>query len=273
MTLPSAPSSSDPTNFESEADSFLSALPQFETDMNALAAAMTLNSVNDTSSTSNTIASSGSLTFTVSSSKSFVGGMYLNIADAAAPSTNLMTVIVTSYSGTTLIVKPIYKRGSGTKSSWVISMAADPQTIVEDSDVYLATANGHGSTNNKIMRMATTLRDVGTAIDYLDDATNGATFTINKTALYSITFSDSRTGGATSFGVSVNSSQLTTAIASITAADRVLYVATNAAGAVGNASTTIKLTSGDVLRMHTDGSAGGPAPNSYFRITLVGNVS
>lgn len=97
-------------------------MPTFGTQVNAAATAMNLNSVTDTSSTSNSIGT-GAKTFTVSSGKSFLAGMYLVIADTAAPSTNSMFCQVTSYSGTTLIVNCISISGSGTKTAWTISQS------------------------------------------------------------------------------------------------------------------------------------------------------
>lgn len=121
--LPAVPSRSDaPATFITKADAFLAALPQFATEANALAAGLNLASVSDTSATSNAIGT-GAKTFTVSAGKSFAGGMYLIIADTAAPSTNSMFCQVTSYSGTTLIVNVISILGSGTKTAWTISLA------------------------------------------------------------------------------------------------------------------------------------------------------
>ena len=76
---------------------------------------------NDTSTTSNSIGT-GSKTFTVSSGKPYQAGTPLRIADAAAPATNFLDAVVTSYSGTTLVVEAIGYGGSGTKTSWTINI-------------------------------------------------------------------------------------------------------------------------------------------------------
>lgn len=124
MTLPTAPSRTmDQDTFDATTDAFIGALPQFETDMNALAAAMALNATTDTSSSSVAIGT-GAKTFTVSASKSFWPGMWLVIADTAAPTTNAMFCQVTSYSGTTLVVNSYSVQGSGTIASWQISQSA-----------------------------------------------------------------------------------------------------------------------------------------------------
>jgi len=94
-------------------------VPQF----NAAIAALNLNSTTDASGSSVTIGT-GAKTFAVSADKSFQPGMYLVIADAAAPSTNSMWGQVTSYAASTLVVQVLAVRGSGTKTAWVISQSA-----------------------------------------------------------------------------------------------------------------------------------------------------
>ena len=76
---------------------------------------------NDTSTTSNSIGT-GSKTFTVTAGKPYQAGTPLRIADAAAPATNFLDAVVTSYSGTTLVVEAIGYGGSGTKTSWTVNI-------------------------------------------------------------------------------------------------------------------------------------------------------
>lgn len=122
--LPTAPSrTQDPDTFDANVDAFVAALPTFVTEANALAAAMNLNSTTDTSASS-VLIGLGAKTFTVSASKSFIGGMWLSISDTSAPSTNSMLVQVTSYSGTTLVVNCVSFIGSGTIAAWTIAMTA-----------------------------------------------------------------------------------------------------------------------------------------------------
>ena len=137
--LPTPPTRSDPTNFASRADAFLAALPTFADEANALAVAMNLNATTDTSSTSITIGT-GAKSFTVSAGKSFQAGMYLVIADTAAPSTNSMWGQVTSYAGTALVINIISVLGSGTKTAWTISQSAP------NAEFAYATNNATGKT-------------------------------------------------------------------------------------------------------------------------------
>ena len=62
----------------------------------------------------------------MSPDKSFIGGQYLTIADAAAPATNSMVVQVNSYNAGTgaLEVVVVSFKGSGTKTSWLIALSA-----------------------------------------------------------------------------------------------------------------------------------------------------
>ena len=78
-------------------------------------------SVSDTSVTSNTIAS-GAQSCTVSAGKTYVVGQQITIKDGTG--LNTMQGTVTSYSGTTLVVNITAITGTGTITSWTITMTA-----------------------------------------------------------------------------------------------------------------------------------------------------
>jgi len=139
------------------------------------------------------------------------------------------------------------------------------------SEVYLQTANGYGSTNTRIRRFTTAQVNTGSAITYADSSTNGASFTINETGVYNISYSDQfNTGGA--MGISKNSSQLTTGITSITASDRMGVITTSAAGFGQCISMSLNLVAGDVIRAHTNADpSGSNTVYEWFRITKVSN--
>ena len=272
LPTPPSRSSDTPAQFSTKADALLGALPTFVTEANDTAAALNLNATNDTSSSSVAIGT-GAKTFTVTAGKSFQPGMYLVIADTAAPSTNSMIGQITSYSGTTLVMNIVSITGSGTKTAWTISQSAYLPATAGDHIVTVHTGNGHGSTNTRIRRFTTTLVSTGTAITYADSATLGATFTINEAGLYEVYYADISSAGATSIGVTLNSAELTTNVQSTAIASRV------AVGLSGPSATepgtpltrTVRLAAADVIRAHTNSNPNGTTSLVYFSIRKTGN--
>ena len=123
------------------------------------------------------------------------------------------------------------------------------------SYVRLNTSNGYGSTNNKIRRFTNIVDNVGADITYADSATLGATFTINANGVYSVSYGDSFSVAA-DLGISINSTQLTTSISAINAAN-VLSIATIATANYGMVcSATFYAAAASVVRAQTDGAAG-----------------
>lgn len=139
-----------------------------------------------------------------------------------------------------------------------------------NSEVVVYGANGYGSTNTAIHRFSTTQTNTGSNITYADSATLGASFTINANGIYAIDGDyDSAAAGYT--GASVNSSQLTTAIETITVTDRLTVNFVSGANAPSAFSRTRHFSNGDVIRPHGDGSADSVNPNrSFFSIVQVG---
>ena len=115
------------------------------------------------------------------------------------------------------------------------------------------TANGYGSTNTKIRRFTTVLENTGI---YVDSATLGAKFTIPVDGKYFIGYSDQFNVGS-SFGVSLNSTQLTTSIHVITQADILMGSATSAGDYADTVGVCVNLLAGDVIRPHTAGAPSG----------------
>jgi hypothetical protein len=141
--------------------------------------------------------------------------------------------------------------------------------VATESRVWARQTTGYGSTNNKIRLMATRTA-TGSAITGASTAADGASFTINEPGLYQICYSDGRNGNSGSFGISKNSSQLTTAIPSITAADILAYAPTES-GTQANSNSiniTVRLAAGDVIRPHTDGTCDFTS-GVFFNITRV----
>ncbi len=91
---------------------------------------------------------------------------------------------------------------------------------------------------------------------------------MNEAGIYAISYSDQRSIGPTTFGISVNSSQLTTNIATITTANRLIL--TDAATALfASCSATVRLAANDVVRAHTDGGPNSTGAQVQFIITQV----
>lgn len=144
---------------------------------------------------------------------------------------------------------------------------------VGDHCVVVHTGNGHGSTNTQIRRFVTTMTNTGTSITYADSETLGATFTINDTGIYSITYMDGNDAGTAGFGLSVNSTELTTHVSGIAVANRLGYV--------GNSGTdysrkmisiTKRFVATDIIRPHSGTTKPGAteAATQIITITKIG---
>lgn len=137
------------------------------------------------------------------------------------------------------------------------------------SRVILNTANGYGSTNTAIRRFTNVEVNTGSDITYADSATLGASFTINTTGLYSISYADSFTAATSYHGVTADSAQLTTSILSVTPST-VLTITGDANGNFGTCAAVVAyLAAGTVLRPHAaPGVATGGFP-AKFNITRI----
>lgn len=136
------------------------------------------------------------------------------------------------------------------------------------SMVRVQNASGYGSTNTVIKRYSNVLENQGSDVTYADSATLGASFTINVSGVYAMSIVMNGPANA-QLGISVNSTQLTTAIGSITAANRIGTAQVYAASATAAFSNTMYLAAGSVVRPHCDASATGGAAVEQFTITRV----
>ena len=178
------------------------------------------------------------------------GGNDGTLAIIVGPNGAKVTALTVATDGTLTLLKPLT----------VLGLA---------SMVRLNTANGYGSTNTTIRRFTNTVTNQGSDITYADSATLGATFTINTTGVYGISYCDNFTS-AVYLGISLNSTQLTIGISSITAADRLCAIATSAADFPGAVGTTVALVAGSVIRAHTSaGTTGTIVGAAQFTITKV----
>ena len=135
------------------------------------------------------------------------------------------------------------------------------------SYVIADTPAGFGSTNNRIRKYGT-VTQVGSAITKASNpSVTGESFTCNVTGIYSFVLTD-RTSTADNLGFSKNSSQLTTDIRNITAADVLTITSFAAGGAMNCVSWTGRLNAGDVVRPHSsDGNIS--ATDAYLKCFAV----
>lgn len=136
------------------------------------------------------------------------------------------------------------------------------------SQIRLNTFSTYGGTDIRIVRLTNVGEVTGNMMseNHVSGYSAGAAgleITINRTGNYSIHVTWSYSGSS-SLGWSINSSQKTTSIALITAADA-LTVATNVSGNFANAAIKRKLTKNDVVRLHGDGSS----YNAFCQVTIV----
>lgn len=146
------------------------------------------------------------------------------------------------------------------------------RTLSFRSEVCVHTSNGHGtSTGTTVRRFTTAETNVGTAITYADVAASGSTFTINEPGLYAISYMDLFSTANRGFGITLNSSQLTTNINSITQADRLVAGSTaQSNNGNGTVSVVVRLKPGDVIRPQTDaGADNGTTTLTKFRIIKI----
>lgn len=125
---------------------------------------------------------------------------------------------------------------------------------VFNSIVSLNTGNAHGSIANKIRRYSATLKYEGSDILYTDSASNGASFEITEDGFYAIQVCDELSSSAADIGVSLNSTQITTSISSISISDRVVTGTTANSNYELSVSTTLFLKKGSIIRPHDDGT-------------------
>ena len=153
-----------------------------------------------------------------------------------------------------------------------IPLAASINTLANVQSVEYYGGNGHGSTNTviRVFLNNEATRTTGSGVfTAANDSTNGASITFLTDACGSVSYSDVETSGGTSeYGLSINSSELTTGILAITYADRLAVgkvTGSTVGGAVNNgeASWSGCVNAGDVLRPHTNGGS----DNGVFGIT------
>lgn len=166
--------------------------------------------------------------------------------------------------------------GGGTSSvdslsvAGATTLASTPSVTTPQSMVWLNGGNGWGSTNTAIRRFSTVVTNQGSDITYADSATLGASFTINTTGVYAISYSDNFTV-SNWVGVSLNTTQPTAYATNLAAAQLVALSYCSQGGASQNVpcQATVYLPVGSVIRAQNGPSLTGGSNAVIFQITRV----
>lgn len=227
-----------------------------------------------TTSTSSVAIGTGSKTFTVADSgKPYTVGTPLRISDAAAPATNWIDAIVTSYSGTTLVVNAVAYAGSGTIASWNVNIggsaiaytgtlpiaqggtgattAADARTNLDTYSKAEADSrflNVSGEASNVTMTGNVTIGDAGT-----DTLTVNATATMADATLTTADINGGTIDGTVIGGTTPAAISGTTGVFGVTSLSASNTYGTPALG-TGSASSF----SAFHVEAHTSGNSNGP---------------
>ncbi len=139
-------------------------------------------------------------------------------------------------------------------SSWYY--VAGKLSPVRQFAAYNASSGSHGSTANKIPYLPTSPDSSGSGLfTVANDSTNGTVITITKRCWIYISYIGGASSGGSNIGISKNASSTTTAIQSISAAQRVAYTTTPAANGADQVSYSGIAETSDVFRPHTEGSS------------------
>lgn len=131
------------------------------------------------------------------------------------------------------------------------------------SMVRVINANGYGGAGTAIRRFSTVLANHGNDVSYADSASLGASFTINAAGVYAITYVECYSNSNNRVGISLNSSQLTTGIDSINAADRIVSTEAYLPNYCHACTWVGFLPAGAVIRPHGEGQPAGSVPPSF----------
>lgn len=140
-------------------------------------------------------------TFTMETGKELIPGMFVYIGDAAAPSTNYMLGMLTSYNSTTGLSEALVTShvGSGTKTSWVIGLSnSNGATLVNNA------FTGHQDFARATVASHATTADIWTALGNQIDFTGTATVTAFPAALQEGAHRELVCAGACTFTAGAN---------------------------------------------------------------------
>ena len=118
------------------------------------------------------------------------------------------------------------------------------------SRIYVDGAATTATTNTRIVRFTNTVESTGSDITYTDSTSLGNKFVINTAGVYNVAYT-AVFASASWFGISVNSTQLSTFINSITPPENRIAVGhTSAINVVDQCSVSYRFAAGDIVRAH-----------------------
>lgn len=205
-------------------------------------------------------------------------GLISTTAEGGAGAADSISTIYSTTARTNVAYRVIgiVRSTQATAGTWatapsLIQGAGGQAAFTGKSMVRVNTANGYGSTNTRIRRFSGVVTNQGSDITYADSAANGASFTINTSGVYAISYTEGvTTTGGEYFCASLNSANLTTNAPSIPSAEVLCGTDIPASGYSACASGSFYLTAGSVVRPHTAGGTGTAQNNrTLFTITRV----
>lgn len=149
-----------------------------------------------------------------------------------------------------------------------VPVSIQGQTHEQDSMIRLQGTNAFGATNTKVRRWDNILESYGDAVIYTDDSNLGGYFTIQRTGVYSISYTDEASGTTDVMGIVKNGVSGSSNIDSIADTD-VLALEGNTPNFEATANWTGVLTAGDVIWAQSRG-LGSATDKGYFTITKIG---
>jgi hypothetical protein len=144
-----------------------------------------------------------------------------------------------------------------------------PQFSESDSSVRVDTANGYGSTGTRVIRFSNVRDNIGTDVEYVDSATNGASFTAKTSGMYDISAQAIFTAQIY-FAITKNASSLSTDASSLATTEQLRGTLTPGANQTGALSCEVYLVAGDVIRLMSNAATLGTASFVGFTMSKVG---
>jgi hypothetical protein len=143
-----------------------------------------------------------------------------------------------------------------------------------DIGLYVDSLNGHASTFSDVPRFSNSRKNtLGSYATYADSSTNGANVTINASGigLWQVQFSYFKAGAVPNLGIAVNGTN--SSIVGMTYANgKRAITSTGSAGNLGQVSTVLYLTNGDVVQPVTDQTTNAAtSDNIIFSMVYLGS--